>query len=238
MWNRKPVEELYDLKNDPHELVNLAENPEYKDIKEQLNTVLIQNALDMRDAGFLMEPEMMQRGAGSTVYEMAQDKNQYDLPSIIKAAGLVGVGSENDFIKLIKNKDSGVRFWGVMGLRNLDNLSKNAENQLRILLKDKSPTVQIGAAEIICLKKEDREALGVLSNYLNDERLYVKLYAARSIEQIGTNAATLIPQIKAEMDKLTVSKNADETRKYKDFNLASFTGWTLENALLKNNITY
>ena len=238
LWNRKPVEELYDLKNDPHELVNLAENPEYKDIKQQLSAVLIQNALDMRDAGFLMEPEMMQRGAGSTVYEMAQDKNQYDLPSIIKAAGLVGLGSESDFIKLTKNKDSGVRFWGVMGLRNLNNLSKNAENQLKTLLKDKSPTVQIGAAEILCLNKEDKEALALLSHYLNDERLYVKLYAARSIEQIGTNAMTLIPQIKAEMDRLTVSRNADGTRKYKDFNLASFTGWTLENSLIKNNIEY
>ena len=237
MWNRKPAEELYDLLNDPHELVNLADNPEYKAVKEDMHAALIQNTLDMRDAGFLMEPEMMQRGASSTVYEMAQDKVQYELPAIIKAANLVGFGSESDFIRLTKNRDSGVRFWGVMGLRNLESLSGKAKNQLHLLLKDSSPSVQIGAAEILCLNEPNNEALAVLTHNLNDERLYVKLYAARSIEQIGTNAASLIPQIKAEMDKLTASNN-NGVRKYKDFNLASFTGWALESALLKNDVEY
>ena len=237
MWHRKPIEELYDLKNDPRELVNLADNPEYKAVKEQMNAALVQNALDTRDAGFLMEPEMMQRGASGTVYEMARDEKQYNLPAIINAANLVGIGSESDFIKLTKNPDSGVRFWGVMGLRNLETLSKRTEGQLRLLLKDASPSVQIGAAEILCLSSEDKEALQVLARNLSDERLYVKLYAARGIEQIGANAASLIPQIKAEMDNLTASKT-DGARKYKDFNWASFTGWTLESALQKNNVEY
>ena len=34
----KPVEELYDLKNDPHELNNLAENPEFKKVLEDMRS--------------------------------------------------------------------------------------------------------------------------------------------------------------------------------------------------------
>ena len=237
MWQRKPNEELYDLQNDPNELINLADNPIYQDIKDSLHSVLHAHILATRDAGFLMEPEMMERGSSSTVYEMAQNPKAYDLPSILEAAEKIGIGSEKDFLKLTRHADSGVRFWGVMGLRNLSHPSKKAIKRLHELLNDVSPSVQIGAAELLCLEKADAEALKVLSHYLNDERLWVKLYAARSIEQIGKNASSLIPQIKNELDHLTASKT-NGVRKYRDFNLCSFTGWTLESALQKNGVSY
>lgn len=237
LWNRKPVEELYDLQNDPQELVNLAGIPGYQAIKKKLHDVLRQHLLRIRDAGFLMEPEMMERGAGSTVYEMAQHTKQYNLPAILDAAGQVGFATENDFIKLTKHADSGVRFWGVMGIQNLGQHSKKADECLRLLLNDPSPSVRIGAAGVLCLHKADAEALSVLSRSLDDDRLYVKLYAARSIEQAGVNAAPLIPQIKNEIEQLTASQQNGK-RQYKDFNWASFTGWTLENALLKNDIEF
>ncbi|MDD6209567.1 MAG: sulfatase-like hydrolase/transferase [Bacteroidales bacterium] len=237
MWNAKPNEELYDLANDPHELSNLADSPEYKEIKDELHSVLREHILNTRDAGFLMEPEMMERGKKSTVYEMAQNPDSYVLRPILNAAEQVGFASEADFLELTYHKDSGVRFWGVMGLRNLADPSDKATKRLKELLADKSPSVQIGAAELLCLKKADTDALSVLGYYLKDERLWVKLYAARSIEQTGERAASLIPQMKEEIDRLT-SEKRDGVRRYKDFNLSSFTGWTLENALLKNNIVY
>lgn len=237
MWQRKPNEELYDLQNDPNELTNLADDPVYRNIKDSLHSVLRFHLLATRDAGFLMEPEMMERGSCSTVYEMAQNRSAYDLPSILEAAEKVGVGSERDFLSLTRHADSGVRFWGVMGLRNLSHPSKKAVRRLRELLNDPSPSVQIGAAELLCLEKADEGALKVLSHYLNDKRLWVKLYAARSIEQIGKNASSLIPQIKNELDLLTISKS-DGVRTYRDFNLCSFTGWALESALQKNNVPY
>ncbi len=40
-FGRRPAEELYDVKNDPHQMQNLAENPELKETKQQLSARLI-----------------------------------------------------------------------------------------------------------------------------------------------------------------------------------------------------
>jgi uncharacterized sulfatase len=52
----RPSEELYDLKNDPYELTNLADDPKYADIKSKLKTKLDQWMADQGDMG--MESEM------------------------------------------------------------------------------------------------------------------------------------------------------------------------------------
>ena len=45
--NSKPEEQLFDLENDPHELYNLADQAEYKEILLNLRTQLIKEEKDM-----------------------------------------------------------------------------------------------------------------------------------------------------------------------------------------------
>ncbi len=61
LWFRdtKPVEELYDLENDPHELNNLAGDPAYREKMEELRTALEQWQSDVGDMGFIPEREMI-----------------------------------------------------------------------------------------------------------------------------------------------------------------------------------
>lgn len=61
MWHPKPVEELYDLKADPNELNNLADAPEFQDLKTKLHDRLTAHMVETRDIGILLEPEMMDR---------------------------------------------------------------------------------------------------------------------------------------------------------------------------------
>ena len=39
-YQHRPKEELYDLKTDPHELNNLADDPEFEDVKDRLRQKL------------------------------------------------------------------------------------------------------------------------------------------------------------------------------------------------------
>jgi arylsulfatase A-like enzyme len=41
-FGKRPAEELYDCKNDPEQLVNLAYDPEYAEIKEELSSILME----------------------------------------------------------------------------------------------------------------------------------------------------------------------------------------------------
>ncbi|MFO7922624.1 MAG: sulfatase-like hydrolase/transferase [Bacteroidales bacterium] len=54
----KPVEELYDFKNDPHQLNNLAAEPEYFEVLKRFRNENINWMLEIRDIGLITEPEL------------------------------------------------------------------------------------------------------------------------------------------------------------------------------------
>jgi arylsulfatase A-like enzyme len=70
MSNERPAEELYDLENDPHEIYNLAENPDYINILKRLRHILQQWMKETDDKG--QYPEKVE--ALRVVYERLRDK--------------------------------------------------------------------------------------------------------------------------------------------------------------------
>jgi len=62
----KPVEELYDTLNDPHEVKNLADDPEYKDVLKRMREVHKDWVMETCDVGLIPEPEFdeMKRPGG------------------------------------------------------------------------------------------------------------------------------------------------------------------------------
>jgi hypothetical protein len=178
----------------------------------------------------------MMRSVGTTTYEMAHDTAKYDLERIYTAAEMVGVAQPEEIGANLTDSDSGVRFWAVMGLMNVGNGAKDYIPQIEKLLADESPTVQIAAAGLLCKLDTPKNALPVLGKWMNDERMWLALYAARTIQEAGKTALPLVPEIKKVLDKLSVDPgdkkpHPGSTRIYRDGNFASFTGWALEGAL-------
>ena len=62
----KPVEELYDTLNDPHEVKNLADDPEHKDVLKRMREVHKDWVMETSDVGLIPEPEFdeMKRPGG------------------------------------------------------------------------------------------------------------------------------------------------------------------------------
>ena len=58
MRKTKPTEELFDIMNDPHELHNLAGDPRYQQVLQQLRLTLDRWMQDTRDMGFTPEKEI------------------------------------------------------------------------------------------------------------------------------------------------------------------------------------
>jgi N-sulfoglucosamine sulfohydrolase len=236
MWHPKPVEELYDLQSDPHELNNLANSPEYAETLVKMRTLLKNQILNTRDACLLFEPEMMMRPVGTSTYEMAKDPAKYDLEKIYTAAEMVGVAQPEEIASNLTDSDNAVRFWAIMGLMNAGDETKNYIPQIDKLLTDESPTVQIAAAGLLCKLNTPENALPVLGKWMNDERLWLALYAARTIQEAGKTALPLAPEIQKTLAGLSVEPgnrkpHSGATRVYRDGNFASFTGWALEGAL-------
>lgn len=238
MFHPRPVEELYDLRTDPDELNNLAGNSAFAGVLDKMRNTLKQEILTTRDACFLFEPEMMMRSEGTTTYDMAQDPAKYNLERILETAEMVGKAPVSEMAARLSDPDSGVRFWAVNGLLNKLPEAKPYLNEIYHKLNDPSPTVQIAAAELLCNLGSARQALPVLQKWISDERPWLALYAARTVQMIGREALPMIPAIQAAIDKLAVdpgnrTPHPGSNYVYKDGNFASFTGWALEGAIQK-----
>lgn len=232
---RRPIEELYDTQADPHEIDNLADSPKHRAIIKRLRKVLRDWMIETRDTGLLSEAEMHIRSAGSTPYEMAQNKKKYPLERILDAADLVGRGAEKlgELIGLLSDSDGAVRYWAVIGLEALGREAKPAADVLMKLLKDKHPNTRFAAAGVLCKLSLGPltggycdKALDVLADGLKDKRETVVLYAAREIQGIGDKACPIVPQIKQAQERC---KKPDGGYKNKDH--AMFIDWALKYAL-------
>src|SRR5690606_5860320 len=82
-WEEKPAEELYDLEDDSDEVKNLAASSEHQDVLKRLRDAQQQLAVRIRDVGFLPEPEVHGRSAGSTPYTIGHDERRYPLEKIL-----------------------------------------------------------------------------------------------------------------------------------------------------------
>jgi len=154
-WQTKPAEELYDLQSDPDEVRNLASVAEHAGVLASMRKANEEHLRETRDLGFLPEQEVHARAAaaGASPFEMGHDPARYDFDAIFAAANLATSRREGgipSILKLLESPDSGIRYWGTIGV-----LTHGAEavaagrEQLVKALSDDAPLVRIGAAEAL-----------------------------------------------------------------------------------------
>ncbi|MGM0531825.1 MAG: HEAT repeat domain-containing protein, partial [Bacteroidota bacterium] len=226
----RPVEELYDLEKDPHELNNIADSPEYSAQLKEMRKKLKNKILSTRDVGFLNEAEMMSRAQGSTPYEYAQSSD-YKLKEILNAAEMVGkVDVETSaLVENLSDEDSGVRFWGLVGLIARHKQARSAQPKVESLLDDPSPIVQIKAAELLCKWDQSEKALPVLEKHLKTrDKPWLVLQAAISLRRIGEKARPLKSIVKSELQSYKGNKGWG----YSSWSYPMFIGFALDQVMI------
>lgn len=205
-WQQKPTEELYDLRTDPDEVNNLAQQPEHRETLERLRRANREHILAIRDLGFLPEEEIHVRAAESTPYEVGRDPTKYPLLRILTTAELASDRSPAGLSELLEALDddhSAVRYWAATGflVRGKEAVRKNG-SKLREVLKDPSPSVRIVAAEALAKYGTDEElalALDVLvqNASLEESSLFVAMLALNALDELNEKARSRREQIAA-----------------------------------------
>ncbi len=199
----RAVEELYDVVKDPHQLYNLANDPAYLEIIQDLRNVLNDEVLQNFDTGFAPEPELIRLSGGSTPFEFARNTDQYPLEKILRVCNLVleddFVGS--DLVRYMGDANGLVRYWAVITARSLKKFDETLISALQALLKDDYPTVQIEAANLLAEQKEDN-TLDVVIRHMQSGDPSLVLYASRAFQKMAKDRKVFPEEAKALYEKL------------------------------------
>jgi N-sulfoglucosamine sulfohydrolase len=198
----KPPEELYDLKNDPHELHNLVNSPEHQKILKRMRAAHIKWLHQTGDLGLIPEPELeeiyLKHGNN---YEILAQPENHDLIDRIREVielGEKGKSATPELINAMQDNRPSVRWWTAIGLGNMNSDAKAAETVLQKALNDKSPSVRVAAARAFCRMGKTRHVLPLLVKELkNKDNKIVRHYAALELEDLGDKAAKFIEDIRA-----------------------------------------
>lgn len=192
-------EELYDVKNDPHEVHNLANDPAYKDVLIDLRQTLVQELLKTFDTGFLPEPAMIRLARNSTPYAVAHDPALYPLEEIVAACQLTlePQPTQETIIENLGHPNGFVRYWTVVTVAYRGMKQAPVQQQLRELLNDSLPTVQIEAAKTL-VKLGDVKAAETIVKHMRSGANPLVLFASRAFQEISG----LLPKIPEEARKV------------------------------------
>jgi arylsulfatase A-like enzyme len=201
-WNTKPVEELYDLENDPWEVHNLANDPAFRETLERMRAALTGWMKDIKDVGLIPETDYGSFSGYQSMYDyMRSDTSPVD--ALIKAADLATLGSQDDidtFIEYLGNKHIGIRYWGVTGLLILKDGAGSAIPELKKAGNDVSGAVASLAAEALYGLGEKESAIRIYSRILEDTLSFDmtdRNYALNSIDAIHDRSPEIITVVQA-----------------------------------------
>ncbi len=150
IFNLQPYEELYDTREDPYEIKNLAGLPAFTDKLKAMRQELDRHILEARDAGFIPEPLMAEidRDITTTIYDFCQSADNYHLEEIMKIAATAAEKDPDNIpnlVKHLKHHDPIMRYWAIQGLRILGREAKPAIKEIESAMEDAEASVRINA---------------------------------------------------------------------------------------------
>ncbi|MBN1466526.1 sulfatase-like hydrolase/transferase [candidate division KSB1 bacterium] len=200
-WRPKPFEELFDSRNDPWEVHNLAATPHYRQRLVRMRADLRNWLLEIRDSGFLPEGALADIAQNGTVYDYVHSA-AYELERILPVAEMAtdyDAAHLPDLCAAMADANPTIRFWGAMGCLVLGDQAGPAIDDLFVRLKDPDGDVVAVAAEAVVKLGFHKEGVDALIGLLAHANGKVVLRAVNALEQIGDYALPALPVLKTEL---------------------------------------
>ena len=206
IWQaKKPFEELYDVENDPEEIANLADDPEYSDLKDQMRAQLFEWMIETRDLGLIDEIELIVRATEyeGVNYEVGARCENYS--HILETADFprLGEAGRDRLIDRLDDPDSAVRYWAITGLMSYE-VEDTVLQRIGPLVRDESLSVSLAAADLLCQNNLTEGAMPALERALQSDLLWARFRAGANLSfysrEILAQMKALIPALQAALD--------------------------------------
>ncbi len=181
IFNRRPLETLYDLKNDTWEIKNLATNTQYDSIVRKMRKALIENIKERRDVNFMPEYELNRDFDTGSAYTEKSHRAYYPISEILNMALNVGSADEQSIqnkMEGLDHKNKFVRYWAALGLYSERNsLSRKTLIQIKSKLNETYKPAQITLAAALYDRENNNDALEILKNAISVKNAETSLMA-------------------------------------------------------------
>ena len=194
----RPPEMLFDTQADPHEVNNLAADPNYRDVLQNMRRILFRQMREIRDTGIMPEPIMNERITDTTRFEFFHS-DALDYDRVLQIADMATMGDESnlpELIKLLSDKEETVRYWAAIGCVILGDKAVSASSQLEKALNDPSAAVRVTAAEAIFNLGQEEKALSTLKEALDSD---AAVYALNVLDFMGEKIQPLLNVLKSKI---------------------------------------
>jgi len=213
-------EALYNLENDPHETVNLANNPNMIPILEELRGNLQTKVKSMPDLSFYPEPYFLENGLGNPVaFGQKSKTNIAELIAIADLQLLPFSKAKKEIKKALKSSDPWKRYWGLIACssfgENAKSFFKKAE---KIAKTDSERLVQIRAIEFLALNHQPvnkEQIISLLKNASSKTEANLMLNSIALIKSTQPDFNINIP--KSIFDPEWIKRDGDLVKERVDF---------------------
>ena len=206
IWQaKKPFEELYDIENDPEEIANLADDPEYSDLKDQMRTQLFAWMIETRDLGLIDETEMIVRATEYDGVNCEVGAHCEHYAHILETADFprLGEAGRAKLIDRLDDPDSAVRYWAITGLMSYE-VENTILQRIGPLVQDESISVSLAAADLLCQNNRIEGAMPALKRALQSDLLWARFRAGANLSfyrrEVLAQMKALIPTLQAALD--------------------------------------
>ena len=228
MWHpRRFPEELYDLESDPHEINNLAFNPDYRKVLIEMREALKDWMIKMHDSGLVPEGYLIEHTDDNTAYDITQRDELYPVNKILEINELI-LDKEIDQQRLteyLSDDHELNRYWAAISLHYVSEPTAETLEELKNVLNDNSLLVRLAAAETLCSfgRCSEHAQQNILSGMLSENEAYM-LYASRIFELNKQNATAIQDDVKDFYQRISESSSG----KWKGYDL--YSCWSLTQA--------
>lgn len=202
MAHQRPMEMLFDTREDPHELNNLAGDPRQAERLTAFRNHLHRWQDEIVDLGFMPESYWMEqfeaRDDRTPRYTLARE-----LPGLYPMANLRSLADQMldprqtpVMLDAWRSDNVPTRFWGGLSLLATSVDSPEIRKALQDRLDDASPTIRVLAAQCLAMLGDNPESLSVLLDSLTLEPPLLALRAANALDHLGEAARPALPLMK------------------------------------------